>query len=160
MATHSGILTWRIPWMEEPGGLQSIGLERLLTYQNNLYLKFSVFLFLVCLLSFFLNLRLTEKSANSLQSSFFLNHLRLSCQHDVSSSLDNLLCIFLKIETFSYTAGWCKYQSQEFNTDTLLPPNPQNPFKFSRCPNNITLSERIQFRITMCFCLISLVCFN
>ena len=78
---------------------------------------------LIFSVSFFLNLRLTEKSANSLQSSFFLNHLRLSCQHDVSSSLDNLLCIFLKIETFSYTAGWCKYQSQEFNTDTLLPPN-------------------------------------
>ena len=26
MATHSSILTWRIPWTEEPGGLQSIGL--------------------------------------------------------------------------------------------------------------------------------------
>ena len=25
MATHSNILTWRIPWTEEPGGLQSIG---------------------------------------------------------------------------------------------------------------------------------------
>ena len=25
MATHSSILTWRIPWMEEPGRLQSIG---------------------------------------------------------------------------------------------------------------------------------------
>ena len=25
MATHSGILAWRIPWTEEPGGLQSIG---------------------------------------------------------------------------------------------------------------------------------------
>ena len=25
MATHSSILTWRIPWTEEPGGLQSIG---------------------------------------------------------------------------------------------------------------------------------------
>ena len=25
MATHSGILTWRIPWTEEPGGLQSVG---------------------------------------------------------------------------------------------------------------------------------------
>ena len=25
MATHSSILTWRIPWIEEPGGLQSIG---------------------------------------------------------------------------------------------------------------------------------------
>ena len=23
MATHSSILAWRIPWMEEPGGLQS-----------------------------------------------------------------------------------------------------------------------------------------
>ena len=25
MATHSSILAWRIPWMEEPGGLQSLG---------------------------------------------------------------------------------------------------------------------------------------
>ena len=25
MATHSGILTWRIPWTEEPGGLQPCG---------------------------------------------------------------------------------------------------------------------------------------
>ena len=25
MATHSGILAWKIPWMEEPGGLQSMG---------------------------------------------------------------------------------------------------------------------------------------
>ena len=28
MATHSSILTWRIPWMEEPGRLQSTGLRR------------------------------------------------------------------------------------------------------------------------------------
>ena len=27
MATHSGILAWRIPWAEEPGGLQSIELQ-------------------------------------------------------------------------------------------------------------------------------------
>ena len=26
MATHSGILAWRIPWTEDPGGLQFIGL--------------------------------------------------------------------------------------------------------------------------------------
>ena len=25
MATHSSILTWKIPWTEEPGGLQSMG---------------------------------------------------------------------------------------------------------------------------------------
>ena len=28
MATHSSILTWRIPWTEEPGGLQSMGSQR------------------------------------------------------------------------------------------------------------------------------------
>ena len=28
MATHSDILAWRIPWTEEPGGLQSIGTQR------------------------------------------------------------------------------------------------------------------------------------
>ena len=28
MATHSSILAWRIPWMEEPGGLQSVGSQR------------------------------------------------------------------------------------------------------------------------------------
>ena len=28
MATHSSPLAWRIPWMEEPGGLQSMGLQR------------------------------------------------------------------------------------------------------------------------------------
>ena len=28
MAPHSNILAWRIPWEEEPGGLQSIGSQR------------------------------------------------------------------------------------------------------------------------------------
>ena len=28
MATHSGILAWRIPWTQEPGGLQSMGSKR------------------------------------------------------------------------------------------------------------------------------------
>jgi len=27
MAAHSSILAWRIPWTEEPGGLQSMGLQ-------------------------------------------------------------------------------------------------------------------------------------
>ena len=29
MATHSSILAWKIPWTEEPGGLQSMGLQEL-----------------------------------------------------------------------------------------------------------------------------------
>ena len=29
MATHSSILAWRTPWTEDPGGLQSLGLQSL-----------------------------------------------------------------------------------------------------------------------------------
>ena len=36
MATHSSVLAWRIPWTEEPGGLQSMGLQKLdMTEQLN-----------------------------------------------------------------------------------------------------------------------------
>jgi len=28
MATHSSILAWRIPWTEDPGGVQSMGSQR------------------------------------------------------------------------------------------------------------------------------------
>ena len=38
MATHSSILAWRIPWTEEPGGLQSMGLQRYTTEQVTLLL--------------------------------------------------------------------------------------------------------------------------
>ena len=36
MATHSSILAWRIPWTEEPGGLQSTGLQRVKHYRSNI----------------------------------------------------------------------------------------------------------------------------
>ena len=29
MATHSSVLAWRIPWTEKPGGLQSMGSQRI-----------------------------------------------------------------------------------------------------------------------------------
>ena len=44
MATHSSILAWRIPGMEEPGGLQSMGSQRVRhdwatnTFTFNIYL--------------------------------------------------------------------------------------------------------------------------
>ena len=42
MATHSSILAWRIPWTEEPVGLQSMGSQRvrhdLATKQQSLWL--------------------------------------------------------------------------------------------------------------------------
>ena len=36
MATHSNILAWKIPWTEEPGGLQSMELQRVEHDWNNL----------------------------------------------------------------------------------------------------------------------------
>ena len=36
MATHSSILAWRIPWTEEPGGLQSMGSQRVRHNWSNL----------------------------------------------------------------------------------------------------------------------------
>ena len=39
MATHSSILAWRIPWTEEPGGLQSIGLQRVRHHCSKLACK-------------------------------------------------------------------------------------------------------------------------
>ena len=32
MATHSSVLAWKIPWTEEPGGLQPMGLQRVRHY--------------------------------------------------------------------------------------------------------------------------------
>ena len=41
MATHSSILAWRTPWTEEPGGLQSMGLQRIeLDWETSLTLHF------------------------------------------------------------------------------------------------------------------------
>ena len=42
MATHSSILAWRIPWMEDPGGLQSMGLQRVDTIER-LHFHFTFF---------------------------------------------------------------------------------------------------------------------
>ena len=40
MATHSSVLAWEIPWTEEPGGLQSMGMQELDTTEqlhSNIY---------------------------------------------------------------------------------------------------------------------------
>ena len=38
MATHSSIHAWRIPWTKEPGGLQSMGLQRVRHVSSYTYL--------------------------------------------------------------------------------------------------------------------------
>ena len=43
MATHSSVLAWRIPWTEEPGGLQSMGSQRSWTRLSEFTFTFTVF---------------------------------------------------------------------------------------------------------------------
>ena len=43
VANHSSIPAWRIPWTEEPVGLQSIGLQRVGNDRSNLAFSFSLF---------------------------------------------------------------------------------------------------------------------
>ena len=35
MATHSSILAWEVPWTEKPGGLQSIGSQKIWTWLSD-----------------------------------------------------------------------------------------------------------------------------
>ena len=43
MATQSSILAWEVPWTEEPGGLQSMGLQKSWTELSDKYFHFSLF---------------------------------------------------------------------------------------------------------------------
>ena len=47
MATHSSILAWEIPWAEEPGGLESMGSQRVGNYSEHehSYVTHTLFLF-------------------------------------------------------------------------------------------------------------------
>ena len=47
MATHSSVLAWRIPWTEEPGGLQSTGSQRV---RHDWVTSLSFFLYYFCIL--------------------------------------------------------------------------------------------------------------
>ena len=46
MATHSSVLAWRLSWTEDPGGLQSIGLQRVGYDLSNSTNTFRFFFFL------------------------------------------------------------------------------------------------------------------
>ena len=59
MTTHSIILAWKIPWTEEPGGLQSIGLQTVGHDWATKHLKFQV-VSKHCIPIMFINIYLIE----------------------------------------------------------------------------------------------------
>ena len=93
MATHSGLLAWRIPWTEEPGGLQSMGLQRVehgwatkqalttLPGRDTLWCKSLQFLW--CLQSVFIPTRvcvLTEPGTGCFHFLFLFTQCHLWCR--------------------------------------------------------------------------------
>ena len=115
IATHSNILAWKIPWTEEPGGLQFIGSERVRhnwvsTYKQQKYLQtcgpFEVQQNATSVVSsgWLQNMEL----ASSLQSIdwFFIHHIfepLLTSLNSLSSAsfvflsfLDSFCCVFAK----------------------------------------------------------------
>ena len=71
MAIHSSILAWEIPWTEEPGGLQSIGLQRarhdLATEHTHTHVwrQLAIYAYLTYLLIFINSIFLNSKFKNS-----------------------------------------------------------------------------------------------
>ena len=109
MATHSSILTWRIPWMEEPGELQSMGsIESDTTEQ--LHFRFS----LSCI---------GEGNGNPLvflpgesqgreawwAAVYEVAQSRTRLKQLSSSSIHNIKCTILI--TLKYTMQWCEVHS-------------------------------------------------
>ena len=71
VATHSSILSWRIPWMEESGGLQSMGSQS----QTRLSERFNFYLFLRKLTHFLLyNLESLTTCSSSLHQKIEHRH--------------------------------------------------------------------------------------
>ena len=44
MAVHSSILAWKIPWTEEPGRIQSMGLQRVMDMTEEIHFHFLIYL--------------------------------------------------------------------------------------------------------------------
>ena len=103
MATHSSILAWGIPWTEEPGGLQFMGLQRvghdwafndLLLSPNSIYSCVFRYVFVSTL--FF----------KSLINSNYSNYWYIQ----IYFSFSNIFCIFLLFPTlFSLVLSTCSF---------------------------------------------------
>ena len=97
MATHSSILAWRIPWTEEPGGLQSTGSDT--TEQLHFHFFFSMYFcpFVGLYVEFFFNI---SKVTSILHFCTLIYLLQLLPPHDFqqtgSFSLRNMLYMLYK----------------------------------------------------------------
>ena len=95
MATHSSVLAWKIPWTEEPGGLQSTGSQRV---QHNLAIKPPIRICKGCNPTQKWQMGVTEKHVQDLKVSFTICLILPSAfLWDQRKNLAKVLDIFVKI---------------------------------------------------------------
>ena len=91
MAAYSSILAWRIPWMEEPGGLQFMGPQRF---------------------------RHDWATSRSLSFIVVVNLLRRVFCPSMWSILENIACALEKNMYFAFEGKWSESCSVQFSSDT------------------------------------------
>ena len=121
MATHSSILTWRIPWTEEPGGPQSIGSQRVghnwTTACMNTHIWWDSH---QCgsgevshpILSTLPSTVYTQVGSDNFQG----KPSRHRAPDNILRKESSINCVFLfHIHFYSYDLHWCKEQQQQQN---------------------------------------------
>ena len=89
MATHSSILAWEIPWMEEPGGLQSMGWQSWTQLSDFTFTSSVLFLFRV---------QIQEMSYDISLSLFDLTSLSMRLSRSIHVAANGLISFFLMAE--------------------------------------------------------------
>ena len=99
MATHSSILAWRIPWTKEPGGLQSMGLQKVdtteATWHAHMLAGNVTFLPFLPNLSRFIQWEVIKRYISIKQSSIHC----LSGKNKTKSNLKNAAYLFFFYDT-------------------------------------------------------------
>ena len=93
MATHSNTLAWKIPWTEEPGGLQSMGLQRVGHHRATSQLHSHIFI---------------NQNRNHYNQHIFANKNKFVYSYNIKicalgfhGLLESIFCLLLVVETIS-----------------------------------------------------------
>ena len=136
MATHSNILAWKIPWIEEPRSLKSMGLQRgehdLATKQQQLYIYIYIYIY-ICRTFSYINTHLPIVEERQVLAGpwllwmflkavciLFLGEAWWAAVHGVAKSRTRLSGF-----TFTFLQRFRFWLSTEF--DDSLPESKQNP---------------------------------
>ena len=109
MATHSSVLVWRIPWTEEPGGLQSMGSKRVGHDWVTSTFPFYLFYIWQCASLHLFLVRLFTVVNYTLHKIYHMNHTCVYSSVAVSNAitLGNIKSLFEPFSSIMPPIMWC-----------------------------------------------------